>query len=114
MLLSFPTSCRNLFVKVRMNFKEQATGYLFLGGITKHCNSYSPQGRRIQMFVTETTNVLSHLRMCLCMRRSDSIVYAFGRILFGANVAKPLLSDIACISFDERWARAKEATSQSE
>jgi hypothetical protein len=48
------------------------------------------------------------------MRRSDSIVYVFGRILFGANVAKPLLSDIACISVDERWAEAKEATSHSE
>ena len=61
-----------------------------------------PAGLRIQMFVTETINVLSHLRMCLCGRRSDSIVYAFERILFGANVAKSLLSDIDCISFDER------------
>ena len=53
------------------------------------------------MFVSETTNVLSYLRMCLCRRGSDSIVYAFERILFGANVAKLLLSDIDCISFDE-------------
>jgi hypothetical protein len=53
------------------------------------------------MFVSETTNVLSYLRMCLCRRGSDSIVYAFERILFGANVAKLLLSDIGCISFDE-------------
>jgi hypothetical protein len=60
-----------------------------------------PAGPRVQMFVSETTNVLSHLRMCLCRRRSDSIVYAFERILFGANVAKSLLSDIDCISFGE-------------
>jgi hypothetical protein len=53
------------------------------------------------MFVSETTNVSSYLRMCLCRRGSDSIVYAFERILFGANVAKLLLSDIDCISFDE-------------
>jgi len=61
-----------------------------------------PARLRIQMFASETTNVLSYLRMCLCGRRSDSIVYAFERILFGANVAKPLLSDIGCISFDGR------------
>jgi len=60
-----------------------------------------PARLRIQMFVSETTNVLSYLRMCLCGWRSDSIVYAFERILFGANVAKSLLSDIDCISFDE-------------
>jgi hypothetical protein len=60
-----------------------------------------PAEQRIQMFVSETTNVLSYLRMCLCRRRSDSIVYAFERILYGANVAKLLLSDIDCISFDE-------------
>ena len=60
-----------------------------------------PARLRIQMFVSETTNVLSYLRMCLCRRRSDSIVYAFERILSGANVAKLLLSDIDCISFDE-------------
>ena len=60
-----------------------------------------PTRLRIQMFVSETTNVLPYLRMCLCGRRSDSIVYAFERILFGANVAKLLLSDIDCISFDE-------------
>jgi hypothetical protein len=44
---------------------------------------------------------LSNLRMCLCIWRSDSIVYAFERILFGANVAKSLLSDVARISPDE-------------
>jgi hypothetical protein len=60
-----------------------------------------PTRLRIQMFVSETTNVLSYLRMCLCGRRSDSIVYEFEGILFGANVAKPLLSDIDCISFDK-------------
>jgi hypothetical protein len=42
------------------------------------------------------------------------IVYAFERILFGANVAKLLLSDIDCIVFEEHWAEAKEATSRSE
>lgn len=60
-----------------------------------------PAVQSIQMFVSETTNVLSYLRMCLCRRGSDSIVYAFERILFGANVAKLLLSDIGCISFDK-------------
>jgi hypothetical protein len=60
-----------------------------------------PAEQSARMFVSETTNVLSFLRMCLCRRGSDSIVYAFERILFGANVAKPLLSDIDCISFDE-------------
>jgi hypothetical protein len=59
------------------------------------------------MFVSETTNVSSHLRMCLCIWRSDSIVYAFERILFGANVAKPLLSDVDRMRFDEHWAKAK-------
>lgn len=39
------------------------------------------------MSVSETTNVLSDLRMCLCIWRSDSIVYVFRRILLGANVA---------------------------
>jgi hypothetical protein len=55
-----------------------------------------------KMFVSETTNVLSYLRMCLCTWRNDPILYAFERILFGANVAKSLLSDIACSSFDKR------------
>src|SRR5262249_10285705 len=44
--------------------------------------------RRRAMFVSETTYVLTHLRMCLCIWRIDSILYAFERILFGANVAK--------------------------
>lgn len=63
--------------------------------------------RRSLMFVSETTNVLSHLRMCLCIWRSDSIVYAFERVLYGANVAKPLLSDVDRISFDEHLVKVK-------
>ena len=59
------------------------------------------------MFVSETTNVSSYLRMCLSIWRSDSIVYAFERILFGANVAKSLLSDVDRIGFDEHGARVK-------
>ena len=66
------------------------------------------------MFVSETIDVLSHIRMCLCTWRNDSIVYAFERILFGANVAKLSLSDIDCISFDEHSVKAKETTSHSE
>jgi hypothetical protein len=54
-----------------------------------------------EMFVSETTNVSSYLRMCLSIWRNDSIVYAFERILFGANVAKLLLSDVNRIGFDE-------------
>ncbi len=39
------------------------------------------------MFVSKTTPVRLHLRMCLRAQRNDAILYGFGRILSGANIA---------------------------
>ena len=45
--------------------------------------------------------------MCLCIWRNDLIVYAFERILSGANVAKASLSNDDRVSFDKYRAQVK-------